>query len=73
MDDRPGSLEVHDPVPVNVPVRESLSQLLKLPFWGWGEEKVAFVWTIDPLADGLGLTDYWQKRGIGPDAFLFKA
>jgi hypothetical protein len=26
-----------------------------------------------PLADGLGLTDYWQKRGIGPDAFLFKA
>jgi DNA-binding winged helix-turn-helix (wHTH) protein/Flp pilus assembly protein TadD len=26
-----------------------------------------------PLADGLGLTDYWRKRGIGPDAFLFKA
>jgi DNA-binding winged helix-turn-helix (wHTH) protein len=26
-----------------------------------------------PLADGLGLTEYWRKRGIGPDAFLFKA
>jgi len=26
-----------------------------------------------PLADGLGLTDYWRRRGIGPDAFLFKA
>lgn len=25
------------------------------------------------LADGLGLTDYWRRRGIGPDAFLFKA
>jgi len=25
-----------------------------------------------PLADGLGLTEYWRKRGIGPDAFLFK-
>lgn len=25
-----------------------------------------------PLADGLGLTDYWRRRGIGPDAFLFK-
>ena len=32
---------------------------------------------LDPrfrsLADGLGLTEYWRKRGIGPDAFLFKA
>lgn len=31
---------------------------------------------LDPrfkqLADGLGLTDYWHRRGIGPDAFLFK-
>ena len=26
-----------------------------------------------PLADGLGLTEYWRKRGIGPDAFLFEA
>lgn len=30
---------------------------------------------LDPrfksLASGLGLTDYWQKRGIGPDPFLF--
>jgi len=26
-----------------------------------------------PLADGLGLTDYWRRRGIGPDAFLFKS
>jgi DNA-binding winged helix-turn-helix (wHTH) protein/tetratricopeptide (TPR) repeat protein len=26
-----------------------------------------------PLADGLGLTDYWRSRGIGPDSFLFKA
>jgi hypothetical protein len=25
-----------------------------------------------PLADGLGLTEYWRKRGLGPDAFLFK-
>jgi hypothetical protein len=25
------------------------------------------------LADGLGLVDYWRRRGIGPDAFLFKA
>jgi len=25
-----------------------------------------------PLADGLGLTEYWRKGGIGPDAFLFK-
>ncbi|HKX91220.1 MAG TPA: winged helix-turn-helix domain-containing protein [Sphingomicrobium sp.] len=24
------------------------------------------------LADGLGLTDYWKRRGIGPDDFLFK-
>lgn len=24
-----------------------------------------------PLAEGLGLTDYWQRRGIGPDSFLF--
>ena len=23
------------------------------------------------LADGLGLTDYWRRRGVGPDAFLF--
>jgi DNA-binding winged helix-turn-helix (wHTH) protein/tetratricopeptide (TPR) repeat protein len=32
---------------------------------------------LDPrfqsLAQGLGLTEYWQKRGIGPDAFLFTA
>jgi len=32
---------------------------------------------LDPrfkaLSDGLGLTDYWRRRGIGPDAFLFKA
>ena len=32
---------------------------------------------LDPrfhdLAQGLGLTDYWRRRGIGPDAFLFKA
>lgn len=32
---------------------------------------------LDPrfhtLADGLGLVDYWRRRGIGPDAFLFKA
>ena len=31
---------------------------------------------LDPrfkaLAEGLGLTEYWRKRGIGPDAFLFK-
>lgn len=26
-----------------------------------------------PLAEGLGLTDYWQRRGIGPDDFLFRA
>jgi DNA-binding winged helix-turn-helix (wHTH) protein/tetratricopeptide (TPR) repeat protein len=26
-----------------------------------------------PLCDGLGLTEYWRRRGIGPDAFLFKA
>jgi len=25
------------------------------------------------LCDGIGLTDYWQERGIGPDDFLFKA
>lgn len=25
-----------------------------------------------PLADGLGLSDYWRKRGIGADDFLFK-
>ena len=24
-----------------------------------------------PLAAGLGLTDYWRRRGIGPDSFLF--
>lgn len=24
-----------------------------------------------PLADGLGLTDYWNRRAIKPDAFLF--
>jgi len=24
-----------------------------------------------PLAEGLGLAEYWRKRGIGPDAFLF--
>lgn len=23
------------------------------------------------LADGLGLNDYWRRRGIGPDSFLF--
>jgi hypothetical protein len=26
-----------------------------------------------PLADGLGLKEYWRRRGIGPDAFLFQA
>jgi DNA-binding winged helix-turn-helix (wHTH) protein/tetratricopeptide (TPR) repeat protein len=26
-----------------------------------------------PLCDGLGLTEYWRKRGIGPDAFLMQA
>ena len=26
-----------------------------------------------PLAEGLGLTDYWRRRGIGPDKFLFTA
>ena len=26
-----------------------------------------------PLADGLGLTEYWRRRGIGPDDFLFAA
>jgi tetratricopeptide (TPR) repeat protein len=25
------------------------------------------------LCDGLGLTDYWRKGGIGPDAFLMRA
>jgi hypothetical protein len=25
-----------------------------------------------PLADGLGLTDYWRRRHTGPDAFLFE-
>jgi hypothetical protein len=25
-----------------------------------------------PLADGLGLTEYWAKREIGPDAFLMR-
>lgn len=25
-----------------------------------------------PLCDGLGLTEYWRKRAIGPDAFLFQ-
>lgn len=25
------------------------------------------------LCDELGLTAYWRKRGVGPDAFLFKA
>ena len=34
------------------------------------------VMRLDPrfsqLADGLGLTDYWRRRGVGPDAFLFK-
>jgi hypothetical protein len=24
------------------------------------------------LADGVGLTEYWRRRGIGPDAFLFQ-
>jgi len=24
------------------------------------------------LAENLGLRDYWRRRGIGPDAFLFK-
>jgi hypothetical protein len=24
-----------------------------------------------PLSSGLGLTEYWRKRGIGPDRFLF--
>jgi len=24
------------------------------------------------LAEGLGLTDYWRRRGVGPDAFLFQ-
>lgn len=32
---------------------------------------------LDPrfgrLAEELGLTDYWRRRGIGPDAFLFEA
>jgi tetratricopeptide (TPR) repeat protein len=31
---------------------------------------------LDPrfkaLCDGLGLTEYWRKRGIGPDAFLMR-
>ncbi|HET7816877.1 MAG TPA: winged helix-turn-helix domain-containing protein [Sphingomicrobium sp.] len=26
-----------------------------------------------PLAEGLGITDYWRRRGIGPDDFLFRA
>lgn len=26
-----------------------------------------------PLAEGLGLTDYWRRRGTGPDDFLFRA
>lgn len=32
---------------------------------------------LDPrfrgLSEGLGLVEYWRRRGIGPDAFLFKA
>lgn len=32
---------------------------------------------LDPrfavLADGLGLTEYWRRRGVGPDRFLFQA
>ena len=28
---------------------------------------------FSPLADGLGLTDYWRRRRTGPDAFLFEA
>jgi DNA-binding winged helix-turn-helix (wHTH) protein/tetratricopeptide (TPR) repeat protein len=50
--------------------------------WAW--RNTHGLWTpptkrmrLDPrfrlLADGLGLTEFWKRRGIGPDAFLFKA
>lgn len=49
--------------------------------WGWRNTFGLFTpptraMRLDPrfrvLADGLGLSEYWRRRGIGPDAFLFK-
>lgn len=28
---------------------------------------------FDVLCDGIGLTEYWRKRGVGPDAFQMRA
>lgn len=50
--------------------------------WGWRNTNGLFTpptraMRLDrrftPLVDGLGLTDYWRNRKIGPDAFLFGA
>jgi len=50
--------------------------------WAWRNTHGLFTpptraMRLDPrfnsLAGGLGLTEYWRRRGIGPDAFLFKA
>jgi hypothetical protein len=42
-----GAFSLSSPVDSEIPMGESLSTLLKLPLWGWGDEKIGFVSTMD--------------------------
>src|SRR3546814_20655861 len=42
-----GAFILSNPVDSEIPMGESLSTLLKLPLWGWGDEKIGFVSTMD--------------------------
>lgn len=42
-----GSFALANPIDSEIPYGESLNTLLKLPLWGWGDEKVGFVSTMD--------------------------
>src|SRR3546814_8190518 len=44
---RSGAFILSNPVDSEIPMGESLSTLLKLPLWGWGDEKIGFVSTMD--------------------------
>lgn len=44
---RGGAIQLSTPVDSQIEIGLPLSSLMKLPLWGWGEEKVGFISTMD--------------------------
>lgn len=66
-----GSIIVR-PKPSNVPSVNSAGWRNKMGLFTPPAKAMRLDPRFRPLCDELGLTEYWRKRGIGPDAFLFK-